>query len=112
AQGKEAMDQAAYEYAMAKNLARHQYTAGQLAAMAYKRADMGQGARTDLEPSPALGKVSQAEAAKLYGVSTGLISNAGRIYQQGTQKQIDLMHAGAAIQPIVKEIKRAQRTRK
>ena len=69
AQGKEAMDRAALEYAIAKNVARRHYRDSQRAALACRLADMPQGARNDLEHSAGLRKVSQPEAAELCGVS-------------------------------------------
>ena len=108
--GKKAMDRAALEYVIAKNMERHHYTQGQLAMMAYRMADMAQGARTDLigEPSAGLPKVSQAEAARICGVSVRLMGNAGRIDREGTPEQIRAVETGMPLEPIVAAIIKAK----
>jgi site-specific DNA-methyltransferase (adenine-specific) len=110
ARTKEAMDRAALQYAIAKNVARRHYTKGQLGASAYRLADMPQGARNDL-PSAVLRKVSQEEAAQLYGVSIRSVQDAGRIFREGTPDEERDMLNGAPLEPIVDAIASRKKTR-
>ena len=109
---KEALDQAARNYLLQKNVVRRHYTPGQRAAIAAQLATMPQGARTDLEPSAALRNVSQSEAARLCGASVRLLQNAQRIYREGTPKERSDMEAGAPLEPIVDAIARRKKATK
>ena len=67
ARGKGALDDAALAYVFDKNLVRRHLTDTQRAVLAFRRANMRQGERTDLlEPSAAWRKVSQADAADAF----------------------------------------------
>jgi hypothetical protein len=101
---KEALDLAARDYLFQKNVARRHYTQGQRAAIAAQQANMPQGSRTDLEPSAALRKVSQPDAARLCGVSVRSVQNAERIYRQGTPEDVKDMLAGAPLEQVVHAI--------
>ena len=110
AQGsKEALDRAARQYLFQKNVVRRHYSPGQRAAIAAELATMRQGARTDLEPSAALRKVSQPDAARLCGVSVRSVQNAERIYREGLPADIEAMRTGAPLEPIVHEIASRER---
>lgn len=61
------------------NLKRRHLTPSQQAGIGADVANMRQGERTDLEPSANLPKVSQAEAAKMVGVSERLVRDAVKV---------------------------------
>ena len=109
---KEELDRAARDYLLQKNVVRRHYTQGQRAAIAAQLATMPQGARTDLEPSAALRKVSQPEAATLCGVSVRSVQHAERIFREGTADEIRDMWAGAPLEPIVHAIAEREKKRK
>jgi hypothetical protein len=101
---KEALDRAARNYLLQKNVVRRHYTQGQRAAIAAQLATMPQGARTDLEPSAALRKVSQPNAARLCGVSVRSVQNAERIYREGRPEDVERMLSGIPLQSIINAI--------
>jgi site-specific DNA-methyltransferase (adenine-specific) len=109
---KEELDRAARDFLFQKNVVRRHYTSGQRAAIAAQLATMPQGARTDLEPSAALRKVAQPEAATLCGVSVRSVQHAERIFREGTADEIKDMWAGAPLEPIVHAIAERAKKRK
>jgi site-specific DNA-methyltransferase (adenine-specific) len=111
AQGKEAMDRAALEYAIAKNVERTHYTQGQLAMIGARMPHREEG-RPKKHPSAGEFLRSETQIAELVGVSTGLLSNAKRVLREGTPDQIREADAGGPIEPIVMEIKREEKRRK
>ena len=96
AHGREAMDRAALDYLIAKNLERKHYTQGQLAMMGARMPHREEG-RPKKHPSAGEFLRSEAEIAELVGVSTGLLSNAKRILREGTPGQIGAAETAARL---------------
>ena len=80
-------------YVLSLNLHRRHLTASQRAALAAEIANMESGARTDLEPSLKLGKVSQVEAAEKLDVSPAYIQQAKKI-QRESPEHFDKVKSG------------------
>jgi len=69
-------------YVNSLNLHRRHLTESQRAMIAARRANMRQGARTDLQPSANLPEVSQEEAAKRYHVSERSVRDAAAVQRK------------------------------
>ena len=81
-------------YVMGANLHRRHLNESQRSAVAGRVANMTQGARTDLEPSANLQKVSQAEAAEMFNVSTRSVASAAKVQSEAQPEVVAAMDQG------------------
>lgn len=94
-----------FGYVMSTNLHRRHLGESQRAMVAARIANMRQGERTDLEPSEIFPKVSQKDAAKMFGISDKLLRGAKKIIEEGTPEQIESVQKGQkTVSTILKEI--------
>ncbi len=90
-------------FVISLNRHRRHLTPSQLGLVAEKVATMRQGERTDLPQSCGM---SQAQAAKLVGVSVRQVQLAGKIRREGTPEDVAAVQAGTkTMNAMVKEIK-------
>lgn len=90
-------------FVISLNRHRRHLTPSQLGLVAEKVATMRQGERTDL---PQTCGMSQAQAAKLVGVSVRQVQLAGKILREGTPEDVAAVQAGTrTINEVLKEIK-------
>src|SRR5262245_25619135 len=72
--------------------------------VAAKIANLGQGSRTDLQPSVNSQKVSQPEAAELLNVSTWTVSKAKKVLDEGAPALVEKVEQGAVAVSTAAEI--------
>jgi N6-adenosine-specific RNA methylase IME4 len=77
-----------------KNLRRRHLDESQRALVASRLATMRQGERTDLQPSAALPKVAQPQAAALMNVSPRLLRSAKRVQENGVPALVHAVEQG------------------
>lgn len=81
-------------YVNSVNLHRRHLTESQRAMIAARRANMRQGARTDLQPSASLREVSQEEAAKRYHVSERAVNHASAVQKKAAPELAQAVDRG------------------
>lgn len=81
-------------YVNSLNLHRRHLTESQRAMIAARRANMRQGARTDLQPSANLPEVSQEEAAKRYHVSERSVRHASALQKKAAPELVQAVDRG------------------
>lgn len=94
-----------FGYVMSTNLHRRHLSESQRSMLAARIANMRQGERTDLELSEQVPKVSQKDAAKMFGISDKLLRGAKKIIEEGTPEQIESVEKGQkTVSAILKEL--------
>ncbi len=88
-------DEQALAYVLSANLNRRHMTPSQRAMVAARIAEMRQGARTDLQPSANLPKVSQTQAASMLEVSVRLVGDASEVIEKGEPDLVAKVESGA-----------------
>lgn len=90
-----------FNFVVSKNLDRRQMDESQRALAAARVANMRQGERNDIkalpfdgQPSANVRKVSQGEAAKMFGVSERLVSSANTIVKMAVPELVKLVESG------------------
>jgi ParB-like chromosome segregation protein Spo0J len=83
-------------FVVSQNLHRRHLDASQRAMIAARIADMRQGERTDIQPSPNLGKVkvSTDAAAKLLNVATGSVDSAKKVIAKAQPEVVKAVEQG------------------
>jgi N6-adenosine-specific RNA methylase IME4 len=81
-------------FVISANLKRRHLNYDQRVAVAVKIANMRQGERMDLQPSANLQKVSQADAAKMVGVSTRSVASGHKVYTSGAPSLVHAFEQG------------------
>jgi N6-adenosine-specific RNA methylase IME4 len=81
-------------YVVSANLHRRHLNESQRGMIALAMANMPSGYRTDLQPSANLPKVSQADAAKMVGVSTRSVTSAAAVRDKGTPELVERVKRG------------------
>jgi ParB-like chromosome segregation protein Spo0J len=81
-------------FVLSANLQRRHLDSSQRAMIAAKIANMRQGERTDLQPSPNLEKVSIDAAAKLLNVATGSVGSARKVIAKAEPEIIKAVEQG------------------
>ncbi|AXC50043.1 hypothetical protein DRW48_10380 [Paracoccus suum] len=99
-------DAEALAYVLSTNLHRRHLTESQRAAVAAKLANMPQGARTDLEPSANLRKVSTAEAATMLNVGTRTVEAAKAVLDHGAPELAAQVESGEVAVSAAAEVAR------
>lgn len=84
----------ALAFVVSKNLKRRHLNESQRAMVAARLATMGQGERTDLQPSATLPKVAQPQAAALMNVSDRLLRSAKTVQKNGAQALVRAIEQG------------------
>lgn len=91
-----------FTFVVSKNLDRRQMDESQRALAAARVANMRQGERNDIkalpfdgQPSANVRKVSQGEAAKMFGVSERLVTSANAVVKMGDPELVRLVESGA-----------------
>lgn len=83
------------EFVISLNLHRRHLDESQRGMVAAKLANMGQGQRTDIEPSANLQKVSQSDAAEMLNVSTRMVAAARKVSEETPPEVIQAVEQGA-----------------
>lgn len=81
-------------FVLARNLHRRQLDESQRAMVAARIANMKQGERTDLEPSPNSSKVSQDDAASLLNVGVSTVKDARKVLEAGSPSLVAAVERG------------------
>jgi ParB-like chromosome segregation protein Spo0J len=90
------------------NLKRRHLTPSQQAGIGADVANMRQGERTDLQPSADVPKVSQAEAAKMVGVSERLLRDAVKVKNAAPELHEEVKAGRMTVPAARKEIKQRE----
>lgn len=90
------------------NLKRRHLTPSQQAGIGADVANMRQGERTDLEPSADLPKVSQAEAAKMVGVSERLVRDAVKVKNAAPELHEEIKAGRMTVNAAKQEVKQRE----